>query len=270
MFNQEQRQKAEVDLHQDINKSLAPRIHTYHFRVIDTYPIEENLFLHQNKRFPKLLLDPEPFRGKVVAYNDDYMLIKSWQNEFSAVALKFVTERPKVGTKVEVYPYQRRYFSGKSLSEYIRLWVDAGQTIVFNLYQERVPIPILNSEIRSKAMRNMIRIFDMVTYSKICFRTIPEILVDANTSEITFNNPAKSSFEEILPMIKFKVKTNKLDGLVVLSCDKSGEFFNFSAIQDASVIREEANLTGSELMSVLIECVDDGSWRKTIVQAVKR
>lgn len=270
MYNCEQRRKAEVDFQEDINNSLSIMFYKYRLIVIDTYPVEEKLYQIEKPNYPKLLLDPEPFRGKVLAYNDDYMLIKFKHYDYRAVALKFVTEQPAIGARVEVIPYQRHLFNGCNLSDHIRQMTYGGDSMVRSAYMDRVPLPISFLGIKSYAMKTMIQVLNSEVFNKISFRTISEVLVDANTSEFTFNNPSESEISKVLPQIKFKVKTDKLDGYVFVSCDESGELYKFTAVKDEVVIKEEANLTGAELMKLMIECVDDASWQKTIVKVIKR
>lgn len=262
VINSTERQKVEKYFQKEITKNLPKSVRKYHFQVIDTAPVivcEE----------PVTYLDPEPFKGMVIAYNKSYMLVKFGLNQFRAVALKYATTRPAIGTRVEVIPYQRHNYSGRCVRSIIEK-MSEGQTD--NLKQlsieRRAQLPILLPSLKTNSMQTMIRMFNRYYNSDISFRTVSEILVDANPSEFSFNNPSKAEVGKNVPEIRIKVNTKKLDGYVVLSCMKSGGRFNLKTFTDKMVVNNITNIGLGELTWLLIEWIDDRSWQKTIVNVL--
>lgn len=262
VINTAERQKNEKYFLKEIIKNLSKGVHKYHFYVIDTAPIivcEE----------PLVYLDPEPFRGKIIAYNKAYMLIKFGLNQFRAVALKYATAKPAVGTKVDVIPYMRVNYSGRYVTRIIKKIAEGDVDKLKQLsIDRRAQLPILIPSLKTSSMQTMIKIFNRSFHPEISYRTISEILLDANPSEFSFNNPSKAELNETLPEIRVKVSTQKLDGYVILSCQSSGKRFNLKTITEKMVVNNKPNLRSGELIKLLIEWIDDRNWQKTIVNIV--
>lgn len=262
VINSAERQKVEDYFQKEITKNLPKSVRKYHFQVIDTAPVivcEE----------PVTYLDPEPFKGMVIAYNKSYMLVKFGLNQFRAVALKYATTRPAIGIRVEVVPYQRRHYSGRCVSSIIKRMSQGSAKKVKELsIYHKAQLPILIPSLKTSSMQTMIKMFNRGFNPDISFRTVSEILADANPSEFSFNNPSKAELSENFPEIRIKVTTKKLDGYVCLSCTKSGKRFNLKTFTDKMVVNNITNIRLGELTRLLIELIDDRSWQKTIINVL--
>ncbi|MDI6954462.1 GTPase, partial [Escherichia coli] len=75
----------------------------YSYRVYDGLPQPSSL---------GFAFDPQPFDGKVVAANDDAIVVKLKPSEFAVLDPHLVTTVPSEGAKVHVQPYARRRFDG--------------------------------------------------------------------------------------------------------------------------------------------------------------
>ena len=82
----------------------VPRnVRSFKYRVFDDQPQSSTL---------GFTIDPQPFDGKVVAANDDAIVVKLKPSEFAVLDPSLVTAVPSEGTKVHVQPYARRRFDG--------------------------------------------------------------------------------------------------------------------------------------------------------------
>ncbi|AZD86819.1 hypothetical protein C4K14_3997 [Pseudomonas chlororaphis subsp. aureofaciens] len=59
-----------------------------------------------------LRMDPTPFEGKVVASNEEVIIVKTGRATFAVLNRSLVTQEPAEGSKVRVTPYARYRFDG--------------------------------------------------------------------------------------------------------------------------------------------------------------
>lgn len=261
MFDYAKRIKTHIDIRAVIDNYLPNQYTKYEFQIIDTNPLINTNSWH-------LYSDPEPFVGEVIDYVPEFMFIKVAPLSFRAVYLPYATEVPKVGCKVKVTPYARRNFDGERTDSYINSLKSHRDMVLAKWYgYHEAHLPI--SRVVSPLLQSIIDGIQAMP-APDGFRTIAEMLVDANASQFAVNDPGLNKDADFLPGIKFHVNTSKFTGELLISCNRAGTLLNLEARQSKVkvIVINEVNFEWRELGQKIASAIDDESWRKTIIEVL--
>lgn len=249
---------------QDVETTLTKLLARYiekHGRLVD-WSIFDCTAIN-NKR--GIFIDPIPFVGKVVHYNEQMMIVKTKSTEYMAVALDYVTCRPKRGTKVLVTPYARRQFGGTRCDRYeaeiqgdnIKHYVIT-QEALYPMDPTYFPIDNLHS--KSNLFKNLIKNMQTL-FAHHGLRNLVHILVDANAKNFKFVDPVVN-YGGSYPYMECEVNTQKYKGLVKIWIYDNGHEFGISFSNGNCVLGSENRIPFEQLGERLEERIDDGKWRK--------
>ncbi len=240
----------------------VPRnVRTYSYRVYDGLPQPSSL---------GFAFDPQPFDGKVVAANDDAIVVKLKPSEFAVLDPHLVTTVPSEGAKVHVQPYARRRFDGlrADIPEVITEKTADGvpYTITRHILGSapaKLPIP----EPQCMELGQLIQQLEEMP-APDGFRRITHMLVDAGARDFTWVDPKPSKIIETPPAISFTVSTAKFEGRVTILYDRAGDTYVVELHRDGELVDRHDEVYFDMLGAVLERLIDDGRWRLIDVSVI--
>lgn len=251
----------------DIVRLHVPRnAKGYKFGFIDNKPAHNML---------GFAVDPKPFTGKIVAYEEGGMIIKEGRkNLFKIVDMSLVTQSPPVQTEVEVIPYARRGFDGlrtDTPKEGSRTTLSDGSVMtssIMKLGGEDVLIPL--PEPQCHELRELKRQLEMLL-APDGHRRIVHMLVDANAKEFSMCDPKPDDILKTPPTIYCTVDTQKFAGELSIIYDRGMDTYVIGL--DGSCNGEEIkerieNVYFDELGQRIFDLIDDGAWQKIVVNVI--
>lgn len=259
-LNQKRSKKIQREVEQFMAKHV-PSETKYDYLLIDTYP----LGLYNSWDSDS---DPDPFNGEIVAYSRKYMLVKISSNSYRVIDLRYVTDKPPIGSMVKVTPYARRNFKGDRTDSLIRTltsWKERGIAKSYGMHKALLPIP---RAIQSPYLKSLVSRIEYA-YIEEGYRSISEILVDAGADDFSIVDP---SYEEVisqsqLPSIQFRI-----DGVMVnyfkITFDPLTDSYQLDMTCKNQIIASEHGIKLSELWEHLVPAIDDGSWQRTKVEVL--
>ncbi len=223
-------------------------------------------------------VDLKPAEGKIVDENEDYVLMKTSRTEFFVAAKESLSVVPQVGSVCRITPYARRLFDGTRLDAPIE--ENLGNGIVSKVYklgEYRSYLPIDKASIVCFQFRDMINIIESERADDI--PTVAQVLIDAGAlAEPVFFQDVLNE-EDICdkpPTLRFKVSTSKHTGYVEIRYDRAGDCFTVLVLNDDMSIKSRndevyiAIDSPSEIGRIIIDAVDDGSWKIAPVEILKK
>jgi hypothetical protein len=222
-----------------------------------------------------LEFDPKPVSGKVVEINDDLVLFKTARTEFFVASKVLLDVVPALGDTCSVEPYARRRWDGARLDAPVHS--DAGgYTVVTHILGEtRTRLPIDASKLACPELRDMIDVLERERVDGQ--RTVVQMLLDAGASSapIFVQDPSPQDIVDRPPMLRFRVDTAKHRGYIAVRYIRVGDYFEVAVLDNELLDLSSATcfvvVKGlSDIGGVLLEAIDDGSWRMAKVTVLKR
>ena len=240
----------------------VPRnVRSFKYRVFDDQPPSSTL---------GFAIDPQPFEGKVVAANDNVIVIKLKPSEFAVLDPKLVSNVPSEGTKVRVQPYARRRFDGlrADTPEVITEHTSDGVPYTVSRHilgsaPAKLPIP----KPQCMELGQLIQQLEEMP-APDGFRRITHMLVDAGARDFTWVDPLPSKIIETPPAISFTVATAKFQGQVTLLYERADDLYAIELKRDGELVERVAEVFFDSLGETLERLIDDGSWRRIHVQCL--
>ncbi|MCD9026809.1 GTPase [Luteimonas sp. BDR2-5] len=242
---------------------LPRNVGNIHYRVYDGHAHISPIGLH---------IDPQPFQGTVIAKTDEALIIKTGRISFAAVDRHLATEDPEPGTKVQVVPYARRDFSGERIDKPIEetQHMEDGRsytvsTVVLGRRMIKLPLP----EARCPELADLIHQVEELP-APDGFRTIANMLADANARDFSSVDPAPAGIIDTPPAIIFHVSTVKYAGQAAIVYDRGLDLYVVELRRDGDVHRRVDQIDFTSLAATLEDLIDDGSWRRIQVVELGR
>ncbi|HBP0979061.1 GTPase [Comamonas sp. Y6] len=240
----------------------VPRnVRSFKYRVFDDQPQSSTL---------GFAIDPKPFDGKVVAANDDAIVVKLKPSEFAVLDPNLVTTVPSEGAKVHVQPYARRRFDGlraDTPEERTEMTSDGipytVKTHILGSAPAKLPIP----EPKCPELHDLIQQLEELP-APDGFRKITHMLVDAGAKDFTWVDPTPSKIIETPPAISFSVSTAKFEGSVTVLYDRAGDVYVIELHQGDELVERIDEVYFDSLGEVLAHRIDDGQWRQIRVDVL--
>jgi hypothetical protein len=260
----------EIPMDRSLIKSLMPSLvaghvprnaRSFKYRVFDDQP--------QMSAFG-FAIDPNAFDGKVVAANDNAIVVKVKPTEFAVLDPNLVSSVPNEGAKVHVQPYARRRFDGlraDTPEERTEMTSDGipytVKTHVLGSAPTRLPIP----EPQCMELGQLIQQLEEMP-APDGFRRIIHMLVDAGARDFTWVDPKPSRIIETPPAISFSVSTAKFEGRVTILYDRAGDTYMVELHRDGELVDRHDEVYFDMLGEVLERLIDDGRWRLIDVSVI--
>ncbi|MGE4593385.1 GTPase [Alcaligenes sp.] len=240
----------------------VPRnVRSFKYRVFDDQPPSSTL---------GFAIDPQPFEGKVVAANDNVIVIKLKPSEFAVLDPKLVSNVPSEGTKVRVQPYARRRFDGlrADTPEVITEHTSDGVPYTVSRHilgsaPAKLPIP----KPQCMELGQLIQQLEEMP-APDGFRRITHMLVDAGARDFTWVDPLPSKIIETPPAISFTVSTAKLEGQVTILYDRGDDTYVVELRRNGELCDRHDEVYFDMLGEVLERLIDDGRWRLIDVNVI--
>ena len=240
----------------------VPRnVRSFKYRVFDDQPQSSTL---------GFTIDPQPFDGKVVAANDDAIVVKLKPSEFAVLDPSLATAVPSEGTKVHVQPYARRRFDGlrADTPEERTEYTSDGRpytikTHILGSAPAKLPIPAP----QCMELGQLIQQLEEMP-APDGFRRITHMLVDAGARDFTWVDPKPSKIIETPPAISFTVSTAKFDGQVTILYDRGGDTYVVELHRGGELVDRHDEVYFDMLGEVLARLIDDGRWRLIDVSVI--
>lgn len=219
-------------------------------------------------------VDLQPFTGKVVELNEDWVVLKERGAVFMIVDRNLMKEIPELNSTITLTTYARRHFNGTRLDAPKVEVSESGYTSnLYMLGKSNSDIPFGDYNLQSPFLKDMVdQIYQLKCPDGI--RNLSNSLVDMggeNPSLMHFCDPEDKMIIETPPSLTFAVNTKKLKGSVMISYDRAMDYYDV-------VFRNELGLIVGEVNNVcvinLAECVctfvDDGEWKFATFEVVKK
>ena len=240
----------------------VPRnVRSFKYRVFDDQPQSSAL---------GFAIDPKPFDGKVIAANDNAIVVKIKPSEFAVLDPQLVTTVLREGAKVRVEPYARRRFDGlraDTPEERTEMTSDGipytVKTHILGSAPAKLPIPAP----RCMELGQLIQQLEEMP-APDGFRRITHMLVDAGARDFTWVDPDPSKVIDTPPAISFTVSTAKFDGQVTIRYDRGGDTYVVELRRDGELVDQHDDVYFDMLGEVLERLIDDGRWRQIDVSVI--
>lgn len=223
-------------------------------------------------------VDLKPAEGKVVDANDLFVLLKTARTEFFVAAKDVLAVTPVIGETCRITPYARHLWNGNRLDAPVA--TDLGNGIIsqtYHLGEYKSLLPIDKATLKCPEFRDMIDVIERERADEV--RTVVQVLIDAgaNKHPVFFQDVLEN--EDIIekpPLLRFQVQTSKHTGFVEISYDRAGDSFTVSILnQDMLVASRTTDVYiavegTSEIGKLIIEAIDDGTWKIAPVETLKK
>ena len=226
----------------------------FRYVVYDGQPRESALGFH---------VDPKPFEGKVIASNEDAVIVQTGRAEFAVLDRSLITAAPDIGAKVAVTPYIRRRFDGERAdTPEVRTAYNADgtpytvKTMILGTAPAKLPIP----EPRCPELRDLIRQLEELP-APDGFRRITHMLVDAGARDFDWVDPLPADIIRTPPKIGFNVATAKFEGRVTILYDRGGDVYVVELKRGDETVERIEPVYFDDLGQTLESLIDNGSWR---------
>ncbi len=213
-------------------------------------------------------VDPKPFEGKVIARNDDAIIVQTGRTQFAVLDRRLTSADPDEGARVRVTPYIRRRFDGERAdtpevrTDYNRDGTPyTVKTIVLGTAPAKLPIP----EPRCPELRDLIQQLEELP-APDGFRRITHMLVDAQARDFSWVDPFPDDIIRTPPAISFAVASAKFEGRVTIIYDRGGDWYVVELHRGTERIARREPIYFDSLGETLESLIDDGSWRQIQVE----
>lgn len=220
-------------------------------------------------------VDPQPFRGTVIAKTDDAIVLKVGRIAFAAVDRTLATADPEPDTIVEVVPYARRDFDGRRVDapdeerhESANGHRYSVQTIHVGGRHVALPLP----PPRCPQLADLIEQLEQRP-APDGFRTIAQLLVDAGARDFSCVDPEPEAIAETPPEVAFEVATAKFSGRAAIVYDCGLDLYVVELRHPSCPPTQVLHVEFTSLGTTLEALIDDGAWRRiriTVLEHTRR
>lgn len=232
---------------------LPRNVRSFNFRIYDNQPVVSAL---------GLLIDPQPFEGKVIAKTDHAIIVQTARAQFAVVDRHLASHDPQEGAKVTVTPYARHHFDGTRLDapvEEARQTTDGQtytvQSVILGGATTKLPLP----KPRCVELAALIEQLEQLP-APDRFRRISHLLVDAGARDFVCVDPAPD--DTTPPSIAFSVDTATFNGQVTILYHYGMDLYVIELHRDSKRIERVEAISSDMLGEVLERLIDDGHWRQ--------
>lgn len=220
--------------------------------------------------------------GKVVDANDQFTLVKTKPTSFVVVLTSLLNQPVNFGDKIGLSFYKLKRFDGTAADGQedpsdngVRHISLTGAKTYFPVKWEGRYLGINErfaesyQQIRNPYLQDLIRqMEDMPVNGGL--RRVVNVLIDANPSELSFNDPLEEDSAVDAPAIRLRVNSDKHRGQVEISYDRCMDTYRIKLTpDDGGQPLEMENVHFNQLGELLIEGIDDGEWVKAKVTMIK-
>jgi len=254
------RQKLDQALPALLKEYIPRNIRYFNYRIVD-FSVCHNML--------GIIVDPQPFEGKVVVYTDEAMIVKIGRKDFRVVDLAYVTDKPVLGSQVRVTPYACRHFDGRRIDEYEEKNVIASSGSVLKSVrmvlgaQTKLPVP----QVKCPELAEMINQIQQLPAPDGVRKGV-HILVDAGATDFSVVDPEPNQIVATPPTLKFKVANPKFQGEVAIIYNRGLDAYEMELRQNGALFHRDDYLLFDDLGPKLVEYVDDGLWQKIEVRVI--
>ncbi len=219
--------------------------------------------------------DPKPHEGVLLAIDESWVLLKTGRVEFVAIHRSCFEPsldlQALIGAKVLATAYARKTFDGTRLdapkSERRDSENGSNEVQIFTLGNTRTKFPFM--DIKTPQLKEMIEQMELLR-TPDGRRTVAQVLVDAHAQDLNVNDPGK--FADIVsnpPSFSCSVTTNKFVGTLIVQYDRSLDAYDVILRVDGNDVSRKETVFFDELASVIVDLVDDGTWKWVTVDVLK-
>lgn len=217
-------------------------------------------------------VDGQPAEGRVVAHTDEAFIVKTDRTKFVAVDKQLATLCPALDDKVQVTPYARRDFAGKRLDAVKEEKCMSSDGKAYTVV--RLTIGGKPSSIPLPATPSCPYLADLVEQLEIMptpdrWRTIANMLVDANAQDIRIVDPDEKNIFKTPPEISFAIHTGKFAGRIAVLYDRGYDLYAVELRADDVAITRIREVEVTSLAKVMTDLIDDGSWLRIRVEILR-
>ncbi|WP_273828107.1 GTPase [Pseudomonas sp. SBT1-2] len=216
-------------------------------------------------------LDPKPFEGKVIASNDEAIVVKTGRTTFAVLNRNLVTEQPTEGSKVRVTPYARHRFDGQRADtpkEEVSHSAEGTSYVMRTYVLGSAPAKLPVAMPKCPELADLIEQLEKLP-APDGFRTITHLLVDARARDFSLVDPLPVDIIRTPPAINFSVATEKFTGQVSVIYDRASDVYVVELWRDGELLERLDEVYFDDLGSTLERLIDDGRWREIDVEVLR-
>lgn len=217
--------------------------------------------------------DQMAFEGRVVDLTSAALIVQTERTRFFLVDPDILGAVPFLGDTVRIEPYGRRDFSGQRLDapKVERVTLSSGEVIqstIVRIGEWRTSLPIPKPK-----CQYLVDLVDQLETLRAPdnFRTVAQLLVDANATGFTLADPgedAENLFEPP-PALAFNVSTRKFAGRVSIEYWAVPDLFAVNLHPESGTSFTVKDVDFTSVGEVLYCHIDDGQWRIAKVTKLK-
>lgn len=222
-----------------------------------------------------------PADGKVVDRNDQFTLVKTGAKQFCVVLTDLLSVPVSIGDKVALKFYQLRRFDGTradgtddpAVGGIKRMMLTGAKTYFPVTWPGRDfgGLEMAGSSypsIENPYLRDLIEQMEGLGCDG-GYRKVVNILVDANPTNLRFNDSPESMSCEAPPGIELDVQTSKITGHLEINYDRGADTYRIVLTPVLGDPTTYDDICFDELGGRLIDLVDDRAWTKVQVNVIK-
>jgi hypothetical protein len=223
-----------------------------------------------------------PCEGKVVDANEEVTLVKISASTFCVVSNGLLSKPVTLGDKIAMSFYKLKRFDGSaadgtddpSLDGCIRMTLTGTETY-FPVNWEGRYLGINErfadgyQVIRNPYLQDLIQQMEKISVNG-GLRKVVNVLVDANATDLKFNDPEEERSMEDRPAISVRVNTSKHVGMVEIIYNRVPDTYSIKLTPDVGNETMLEDLYFDDLGTALIDGIDDGAWKLANVEILKQ
>jgi len=221
---------------------------------------------------------PSPKEGKVVDSNHQFTMVKTGLAEFVIVTTALLSSPVNIGDKIGLCFYKLKRFDGTDADGRQDTTGPMLLTGAKSYFPVKWPDRYLGidekfsdryTEIQNPYLQDLINQMEAIPVDG-GMRRVVNILIDANATQLVFNDPVEERSMEDRPAINVHVSTAKHVGSVSIIYNRVPDTYTIELTPDngsKKLILED--LYFDQLGQTLIDGIDDGSWKTARVTVLK-
>ncbi len=223
-----------------------------------------------------------PCEGKVVDANERFTLVKTSPNTFCVVLTELLTHAVAIGDRIELTFYKLRRFDGTAADGSDDAAVGGARTISLTGAETLFPVRWedrylgINDKFASdfRVIQNPYLRDLIVQCEKLPvnggLRRVVNVLVDANATDLDFNDPPEALSATSPPAIRVNVSTGRFTGAMEIFYDRAQDYYGLHLLPaDGSEGSDVTDICFDELGETLLSAIDDAAWSKANVKMIK-
>lgn len=228
-----------------------------------------------------------PCEGKVLEIGEEFTLVKVTLKRFLVIANGLLDKPVSVGDKVALKFYGLKRFDGTAADGAndpaignVHSYALTGAETLFPVTWPGRHLGINQkfkdgyTAIQNPYLRDLIQQLEKLPVND-GLRKVVNILVDANGSNLTFNDPTEEMSAEDAPAIKLQVKSAKFEGGLQIAYDRASDTYTITLqpTDSGQVPTVLENVHFCELGEILMSTIDDGKWllaKVTLISAAPK